>query len=107
MSAAGTLAAWKDAARSSTGGDNLLRIDGVSYSFDAHPRALGNGALMGRTYRQRRGELSQDIGGFKIEPDGRVSAIPAELRDALPLAAPAPQPDRLAAAFSLDDVEAS
>lgn len=80
----------------STSGSNILRVGEVIYSWDSRPRRQQNGALIGRVYAQRRGESPRDIGGYKIEPDGRVSRAPAELAGVLPGAENAahdPQPD--------------
>ncbi len=80
--AAQRLEAW--AAAGSSGAVNVITVDGVSYSWDAHPRKLQNGALQGRVYAQRRGETPRDIGGFKIDAHGRVINIPGELAGVLP-----------------------
>lgn len=101
-----TLEAWKLHSMSiGAGGSNCFRHNGVSYAFDAHPRALANGALQGRIYRQERGAHPQDLGGFKIDDHGDVVALPEELRGVLPERAPevVVRPDR----FSTDDVEAA
>lgn len=66
------------------GAINLVKVDGVIYSWDARPRRLKNGALEGRVYAQRRGEAPRDIGGFKIGADGHVLKIPPELAAVLP-----------------------
>ncbi len=79
-----------------TSGANVLRAGDVLYSWDSRPRRQQNGALIGRVYAQRRGESPRDIGGYKIEPDGRVSRCPAELAGVLPGAENAthdPQPN--------------
>lgn len=80
----------------STAGANILRVGEVTYSWDSRPRRQLNGALVGRVYVQRPGERPRDIGGYKIEPDGRVTRCPAELAGVLPGAENAahdPQPD--------------
>lgn len=86
MNAATTLAAWKDYSigHSRSGCDNTFPHNGVLYSFDANPRALQNGALQGRVYRQDPGQPPHDIGGFKINGDGTVAALPDELHGVLP-----------------------
>lgn len=84
-----TLAALADIARASTGSENCIRQGEYLWSFDAHPRELANGALMGRVQRQRRGESSQDVGGYKIDaagvlveaPDGFLGLIPPKVED--------------------------
>lgn len=68
----------------SSGCTNGLQLDGVFYSWDAHPRQLANGAVQGRVYAKRRGALGRDIGGFKIGADGTVLKIPRELAGVLP-----------------------
>lgn len=82
MTAERRLETWTEAC---TGGaTNVITVEGVSYSWDAHPRRLQNGALQGRVYAQPRGELARDIGGFKIDAHGRVAQLPEVLRRALP-----------------------
>ena len=66
------------------GSINMVKVAGVLYTWDAHPRRLQNGAVQGRIYAQRRGELPRDIGGFKIDARGRVVQLPAVLREVLP-----------------------
>lgn len=66
------------------GSINVVRVDDVLYSWDPRPRRLKNGALQGRVYAQGRGELTRDLGGFKIDADGRVVHIPRELAGVLP-----------------------
>lgn len=66
------------------GSTNVLSVDGVVYSWDAHPRLLKNGALEGRVYAQHRGEAPRDIGGYKIGADGAVLKLPAALTGVLP-----------------------
>ena len=63
---------------------NCLRIDDVEYSWDTKPRLQKNGAAIGRVYAQRRGELTRDIGAYKIAGDGRVLQLPAAVRAILP-----------------------
>lgn len=86
MNAAATFNAWIDLCHSTphgTGADNMFRLDGALYTFDAHPRRLANGAIQGRIYRHDRGEAPRDIGGFKIAADGTLAAAPEEVRSAL------------------------
>ena len=64
------------------GGDNLIRVDGILYAIDPHPRELANGALVGRIHRFMGGSF-QDIGGFKIGADGSLTKCPDALRSAL------------------------
>lgn len=106
MTAARTFEAWKlfSAGHGIAGGSNCFTHAGASYSFDAHPRELGNGAIQGRIYRQAHGENAVDIGWFKIDAHGDVVAIPDELRDVLPMRAPAASAER--DFFSCDDVPA-
>jgi hypothetical protein len=66
------------------GSINLARAGDALYTWDAHPRRLKNGALEGRVYAQRRGEVFRDAGGFKIAGDGTVAKVPAALRAVLP-----------------------
>lgn len=66
------------------GSVNLVRVDDVTYWWEAHPRALKNGALQGRVFAQRAGEAPRDIGGFKIDAGGRVLQVPAPLAHVLP-----------------------
>lgn len=104
--AAAILEAWKTFARanSRSGADNVFAANGHSYSFDARPRALANGALQGRFYRQDRGETVHDIGGFKIDASGAVAAIPDELLGVLPVAAAeAADPFERLAALDVED----
>ena len=75
------LQAWAEACPSAA---NVYSVDDVSYSWDAHPRRLHNGALQGRVYAQPRGGIPRDIGGYKIAGDGTVLKIPAALRAVLP-----------------------
>lgn len=75
------------------GATNVLTVEGVSYSWDARPRRLKNGAVEGRVYAQRGGEHQRDIGGYKIAADGAVVRIPAPLRGALPGANQAEESD--------------
>lgn len=63
---------------------NAVKIDGAHWSWDTNPRRQKNGAAIGRVYRQPRGELSRDVGAYKIGTDGRVLALPAALREVLP-----------------------
>lgn len=82
------LHAWSLAALGAPGAlgcVNMIRVDDVLYTWDAHPRRLQNGALQGRVYAKRRGQLDQDIGGFKIDARGRVVQLPAPLREVLPV----------------------
>lgn len=71
----------------------MITVDGVSYSWDARPRRLQNGALQGRVYAQPRGQLGGDIGGYKIAADGSVVKIPSAMRSVLPGAAAAASDD--------------
>lgn len=89
MKATDTLNAWKAYAQehSTAGADNVFTHDGVSYSFDAKPRKLANGALQGRCYAQRRGQAPVDIGGFKIAADGSVVSLPLPRLSTMPSAA--------------------
>ena len=82
------------------GSINCLRAGGVSYSWDARPRLQKNGAAIGRVYAQARGQLTHDIGAYKIGADGRVLILPAELRGVLP-------GGEAAAAAAQDELEAS
>lgn len=66
------------------GSVNLVRVDGVTYTWEARPRTLKNGALQGRVFAQRAGDAPRDIGGFKIDAGGRVLQIPAPLARVLP-----------------------
>ena len=66
------------------GATNVLRVDGVSYSWDTRPRVQKNGAAIGRVYAQRRGELPRDVGMYKLGARGDVLAIPAALAGVLP-----------------------
>ncbi|HEX5077696.1 MAG TPA: hypothetical protein VFV80_01015 [Geminicoccaceae bacterium] len=66
------------------GSVNVVRVDGVTYIWEAQPRALKNGALQGRVYAQAAGESPRDVGGFKIDAGGRVLQIPAPLAGVLP-----------------------
>lgn len=85
--AARRLEAWAQAC--AAGATNVITVDGVSYSWDTHPRQLQNGALQGRVYAQPRGAISHDIGGYKIAAGGTVLKVPAALRSTLPGAAAA------------------
>jgi hypothetical protein len=79
------LDAWAIAACSEgAGGSNVITVDAITYSWDARPRRLQNGALQGRVYAQARGETPRDIGGFKIDGRGRVVHLPRELAGVLP-----------------------
>lgn len=82
MTARDTLREWGLCCRG--GAQNLLNVGGVLYSWTFEPRVQKNGALVGRVHRQTRGDYPHDIGSYKIEPDGRVSVLPAALRDVLP-----------------------
>lgn len=75
------LQAWASVCRS---GINVLTVDGVCYTWDAHPRRLKNGALEGRVYAQHRGEPPRELGGYKIGADGAVLKLPAALAGVLP-----------------------
>lgn len=66
------------------GAINVVRLADASYSWDMRPRAQKNGAVLGRCYVQRRGQLPRDIGGYKIDAGGRVVQLPADLRAVLP-----------------------
>lgn len=111
MNAHDTLNAWKDFSRSHSkgGADNLFRHNGSLYGFDAHPRPLQNGALQGRVYRQDPGQLMQDIGGFKINADGSIAALPQELHGVLPDGTPTiaalARAERSKNAFIWEDVQ--
>lgn len=76
------LASWSTVAQG--GAVNMLRVDGVLWSWDAHPRRQKNGALIGRCYAQRRGESPRDLGAYKIGADGRVLQLVDGLRGVLP-----------------------
>jgi hypothetical protein len=62
----------------------VITVAGVTYSWDARPRRLQNGALQGRVYAQARGENARDVGGFKIDAHGHVIHLPAVLAGVLP-----------------------
>ena len=66
------------------GATNVVKVEGVSWSWTTQPRLQKNGAAMGRVYAQRRGELTRDVGGYKIDAGGRVLQLPAALRAVLP-----------------------
>lgn len=66
------------------GATNMLTVDGVSYSWEAHPRREANGALVGRMYAQSRGQGCRYLGEFRIGADGQVLQCPAELAGVLP-----------------------
>lgn len=74
------LQAWSQAC----GGTNMVRVDGVLWSWSTSPRRLKNGAAIGRVYSQARGELTRDVCAYKIDAGGRVEWLPAELRSVLP-----------------------
>jgi len=76
------------------GSVNLVRAGEALYTWDPNPRRLKNGALEGRVYAQRRGEVFRDAGGFKIAGDGAVAKVPAALRSILPGAADAAAEDQ-------------
>lgn len=82
IDAARRLEAWASAC--TNGSVNVITVGDVSYSWDARPRRLQNGALQGRIYAQERGELARDIGGYKIDARGRVVHLPQVLRQVLP-----------------------
>jgi len=75
------LEAWAHACPSAS---NVIRVDDVSYSWDTKPRRQKNGAVIGRVYAQGRGEITRDIGAYKIDAGGAVLWIPAALRGILP-----------------------
>lgn len=72
MSAAATFASWE--ALCQLGATNMVTLDGTSWSWTANPDRLQNGALRGRVYSHRKGELMRDVGAFKIAADGSVVA---------------------------------
>lgn len=81
------------------GGDNLLRA-GRDRFVIGEPRALQNGALVGRFYRFVRTGGLTDIGGFKIGADGAVidfPEAPAQLRALLCVAQAGDADGRVAA----------
>ena len=82
MDASERLRSW--ASVCSGGATNVLTLSGVCYSWDTSPRKLQNGSLQGRVYAQLSGELTRDIGGFKIDARGRVLELPEALRAVLP-----------------------
>lgn len=75
------LEAW---AQTCPGASNMIRVDDVAYSWDTRPRRQKNGAVIGRVYAQARGEITRDIGAYKIAAGGAVLWIPAALRGILP-----------------------
>ncbi len=79
MTAAATFAAWTAACIASGhgGGDNLLRLLDEKFVI-GEPRALGNGALVGRMHKFTRAGLT-DIGGYKIGADGAVIEQPLQV----------------------------
>jgi len=84
VSADETLAAWRAACGTPSGGENLLKHAGRVYVIDVHaPERFANGALRGRVYRFGPGGLL-DIGRYKIAAEGTVAACPQGLRGALP-----------------------
>lgn len=91
MSALETLEWWKNFARTHNraGGDNYVPAGaGTAYIFDAHPKQFENGALQGHVFRKDAGGGVQDLGIYKIGPDGKVVTIPDEVAPYL-TAAPA------------------
>lgn len=74
------LGTWSQAC----GGTNMVRVDGVLWSWSTSPRLQKNGAAIGRVYSQARGELTRDVCAYKIDAGGRVEWLPAELRSVLP-----------------------
>lgn len=65
------------------GGDNLVRVDGVTYAIEATPKELKSGALRGRVHEQHAGGF-RDLGGFHINAEGRVLLCPVQLQAVLP-----------------------
>lgn len=66
------------------GAENTRRVGSLLYSWTTNPRVQQNGAVIGRLYAQRRGELDRDIGSFKIDRDGNVLAFPGAARADFP-----------------------
>lgn len=75
------LEAWSTACLSA---QNVLSVDGITWSWDTRPRLQKNGAAIGRVYLQAPGQFPRDVGAYKIGADGRVLELPAELRAVLP-----------------------
>ena len=74
------LEAWERFA----GGCNVVRVDGVLYSWDTRPRVQKNKAVIGRIHAQSDGESPHDIGSYKLDSRGTVLWLPAPLHAVLP-----------------------
>lgn len=98
------LAAWYARCGTSSGGDNLIAVNGSTYVI-SHPEKLGNGAIKGRIYRFAGRNGLADLGGYHIGADGSVIRLPDELRDTLPCVTPEQPEQRPWPSF--DDQEAA
>lgn len=101
MNPAATLKHWGTLNR--LGAMNLLNVGPATYAWDTAPREQKNGAVIGRVYVQRPGEVFRDIGHYKIAADGSVVEVPEVLREFLVAAPPEPLP----VTFTMDEIEAA